>query len=593
VQLGLDRTLVRRAAEAIELIVLRGSPARPDILTIDQLFEARLAALGAAARTPFWLTRLNTSRIDECRKVLRRLVDVMAPLRTYRVAGDVHLAEILTATVTAFEALGRDASNGLAELYRGDAGEKLADVLRALVASEARFDFPAADWPDVLSALLAPEVVKPMQGGDGRIAIWGTLEARLQTVDTLVVSGLNEGSWPRRAEADRFMSRMMKGGLELEPPERRIGLAAHDFIMAMGAQNIVLTRAARAGDAPATPSRWLQRLTTFIGEDHAKGIRARGDEVIAWARMLDKGVTARRFSRPDPKPPLDVRPKSFSVTDIEKLRRDPYAIYARKVLDLNPLEPLVRDPGASERGTLFHEILKRFTQACSDPTAPDAEVALLEAARAVFAEAALPPDVHAVWWPRFMALAAGAEGLLNWERERAANVKSRHAEVRAMATSVGKTGTTLSGFADRIDILAGGMADILDYKTGSTPSKAQAHTLIAPQLALEGALLAREGFKEIGAREPSQLAHIRLKANGRVEEESILELPRKPAKSARQLSEEAWQRLDELLTAYRELSRGYISRALPFKEGDTDGDYDHLARVLEWSAGGETDEFAE
>ena len=34
--------------------------------------------------------------------------------------------------------------------------------------------------------------------------------------------------------------------------------------------------------------------------------------------------------------------------------------------------------------------------------------------------------------------------------------------------------------------LVGGMADILDYKTGSSPSKAQAHTLLAPQLALEG-----------------------------------------------------------------------------------------------------------
>ncbi|HTV67483.1 MAG TPA: double-strand break repair protein AddB [Rhizobiaceae bacterium] len=592
-QLGLDRALVRRAAEAIELIVLRGSPARPDILTLDQLFESRLAALSVAVRTPFWLTRLSTSRIEECRKVLRRLVEAIAPLQAYRSAGEAQLNDILTTTVKSFDALGRSPSSSLDELYKGDAGEKLADVLRTLAGTSARFDFPAADWPEVLAALLAPEIVKPARGGDGRIAIWGTLEARLQTVDTLVVSGLNEGSWPRRAEADRFMSRMMKGGLELEPPERRIGLAAHDFIMAMGAQKIVLTRAARAGDAPATPSRWLQRLTTFIGEDHANAIRARGGEVIAWARMLDTGVTARRFSRPDPKPPLEVRPKSFSVTDIEKLRRDPYAIYARKILDLNPLEQLVRDPGASERGTLFHEILKRFTQTCPDPTVLDAEAALLAAARAVFAEAALPPDVHAVWWPRFMALATGAEGLLNWERERAANVKSRHAEVRAIATAVGKTGTTLSGFADRIDILAGGMADILDYKTGSTPSKAQAHTLIAPQLALEGALLAREGFKEIGAREPSQLAHVRLKANGRVEEESILELPRKPAKSARQLSEEAWRRLDELLTAYRDLSRGYISRALPFKEGDTDGDYDHLARVLEWSAGGETDEFAE
>ena len=41
-------------------------------------------------------------------------------------------------------------------------------------------------------------MVKPAPGADRRIAIWGALEARLQSVDTLVIGGLNEGSWPRK-----------------------------------------------------------------------------------------------------------------------------------------------------------------------------------------------------------------------------------------------------------------------------------------------------------------------------------------------------------------------------------------------------------
>ncbi|WP_367249232.1 hypothetical protein, partial [Pseudomonas sp. SB113] len=126
----------------------------------------------------------------------------------------------------------------------------------------------SGEWPDVMEALIAPETVKPRAGSDRRIAIWGTLEARLQHVDTLILGDLNEGSWPRKAEADRFMSRVMKTGIDLEPPERRIGQAAHDFQMAMGAKNVVLARSARSGDAPAVASRWLQRLLTFIGKGH-------------------------------------------------------------------------------------------------------------------------------------------------------------------------------------------------------------------------------------------------------------------------------------------------------------------------------------
>ena len=127
--------------------------------------------------------------------------------------------------------------------------------------------------------------------------------------------------------------------------------------------------------------------------------------------------------------------------------------------------------------------------------------------------------------------------------------------------------------------------------TGSSPSKGQAHTLLSPQLALEGALLRRGAFADVGPLQPADLAFVRLKANGEVLHESILEHDRK-AKSAGDLSEEAWARLEKLLLHYRDPQAGYLSRALPFREAEVDGEYDHLARVLEWSAGGpgESDE---
>jgi ATP-dependent helicase/nuclease subunit B len=206
---------------------------------------------------------------------------------------------------------------------------------------------------------------------------------------------------------------------------------------------------------------------------------------------------------------------------------------------------------------------------------------LLEKGRECFSEAALPPDVEAVWWPRFRALAAG---ILDWENKR--SVSRRIAEARAERTEVGASGVTLSGYADRVDLLAEGTADILDFKTGSSPSKAQAHTLLSPQLALEGALLRRGAFKETGALAPADLAYVRLKANGDVLHESILTHDRQ-TKSADELSEEAWARLERLLLHYGNPKIGYLSRAVPFREGELDGEYDHLARVLEWSSGGD------
>ncbi|PAQ01846.1 double-strand break repair protein AddB [Mesorhizobium mediterraneum] len=583
--LGLERTSVRHAAEIIELVALRGGTGRPDIASLPELFDIRLTGLGDA-RPPFWFSRLTVRNIEGARKLLIRLAAALAPLIAFRNQAEADLAELTRASVVTLEGLGRTADGSLSELYAGDAGEKLAELLRGLVAASASFSFAADESPDVMEALIAPETVKPAQGTDRNIAIWGALEARLQSVDTLVVGGLNEGVWPRKPESDRFMSRLMKTGIDLDPPERRIGLAAHDFQMAMGAKKVVLARSARSGDAPAVPSRWLQRLLTFIGKDHAAVLRRRGDEFLSWARALDAGERRDFAPRPQPQPPLAERPQHFSVTEIETLRRDPYAIYARRILRLMPLDPVIRDPGAAERGTLFHAILHLFSAKVADPLVPEALDGLIVAGRQCFAEAALPNDVEAVWWPRFEKLAAG---IIEWERGRALAVTMRHAEERAEKTGVGRSGVTLSGYADRVDLLAGGMADILDYKTGSSPSKAQAHTLLSPQLALEGALLRRGAFKGLGAREPSQLAFVRLKPNGEVFEESILEYNRKP-RTAADLAEEAWARLEKLLIHYADPTTGYLSRALPFREGETDGDYDHLARVLEWSAGGDADD---
>ncbi len=580
-RLGRDRAVVRGAAETIELVALRGGTGRPDIATLGELFEARLEGLAGEARKPFWLSRVTETRLRAARDVLAVLGDALKGLvgcrRTTRPLGD-----LVRMTVVALEALGRDEDGGLAHLYGGDAGERLAGVLRSLIGAQAPVEVAAEEWPDVFSALTGGETVKPSAAGDSRVAIWGALEARLQSVDTLVLGGLNEGSWPRKAEADRLMSRMMKSGVGLEPPERRIGQAAHDFVMAMGTEKVVLARSVRSADAPAVASRWLQRLFAVLGPDRVAEMRRRGEGFLGLARAIDDGASAPAFERPRHAPPVAARPRRFSVTEIETLRRDPYAIYAKKVLDLRPLDPLLREPGAAERGTLFHDVLSRFVLSGADPYAGDAAARLVACGREAFAAAALPADIEAVWWPRFLAL---VPGIVEWERTRGAGTVRRLAEVRAGDLEVGGTGATLSGYADRIDLLPAGYADILDFKTGSGPSKGQAHTLLAPQLALEGALMMRGAFRDVGARTPSKLAYVRLRPTGGVDEESILEFNRQQ-RSAPDLSEEAWERLGKLLTHYGDPLVGYLSRAVPFREGDTDGDYDHLARVQEWSAVG-------
>ena len=588
--LGFERAWLRETAEYFELSVLRGGTGRPDIANLPALTEERLAASAASPWPPFWRDRLGANEADGVRRLAQVLSDAVTPLASLRGREDVTIREAVIASVQALEACGRESDGGLRTLYAGENGEQLASALRGLLVAEGGAPFAASEWPDVLAALLAPHAVKPRPGAEQRIQILGQLEARLHDFDLVVLGGLNEGSWPRRADADRFMSRVMKSAMALEPPERRIGQSAHDFEMAMGGGSVLLTRAVRAENAPSTASRWLQRLTTFAGRQATADMKARGAGWLTLAQAMDDAPKVPFAPRPAPKPPLDRRPKRLSVTEVETLRRDPYAIHARKVLRLQPLDDLLRDPGAAERGNLFHEILHRFTTQVIDANAQEAEAVLLRIGRQCFDELTLPADVDAVWWPRFEKM---APNIIAFERERQRPGLKRLPEISAEPQPVGGTGVVLSGRADRIDLSPEGMVDILDYKTGPNPSLRQARTFISPQLALEAALLARGAFPGIRAGTPvSQLHYVRLRANGAVDGEAVCagKVDGETVPPAPELAEQAWARLEEMLAYYNVPENGYMSRLLPFLEGDVSGPYDHLARVLEWSAAGESDE---
>lgn len=584
---GRSRMAARAAAETLELVALRGGVGRPDIAAFDKLATSRLAELHSSEHKPFWWRRLADDDIAPAKQLAATIAEAVAPLARWRTEREAGLQTIAADLAHAIEALGVDGDGSLAALYDGDAGEALATFLRSLVGVEAEFTFAASETPEVIGALSEGVVVKPRASSSARVFIWGALEARLQTVDKLVIGGLNEGTWPRQPEPGHFLSRVMMDELKLDPPERQIGQSAHDFVMAACARRLVLSRSARSGDAPAVASRWIERLVAFAGKEAMEAPRARGSRYLGLADALDRAERVPFAARPQPAPPLAVRPKRFSVTEVETLRRDPYAIYARHILRLDKLDGLMRDPGAVERGQLMHDALAGFVHAGTDPSAPGALEALIAAGRAVFDKAALPADVDAVWWPRFVTTASG---YLDWENGRSQEVVVRHAEISAGRTQVAATGITLSGRADRIDIRADGQAEIIDFKTGSTPSKAQAHTLIAPQLALEAALLARDAFEGIGVSTPVELAYVRLRPNGEVLFESVLKIGRSASpslKTAVELGEESWRRFVELLDWFADERNGYRSRVLPFREGDIEGDYDHLARVLEWSAGGD------
>jgi len=428
-----------------------------------------------------------------------------------------------------------------------------------------------AEYLALLETLFAGRAVRETVAADPRAMIWGTIEARVGGADLVLLGGLNEGSWPAAPAPDPWLSRPMRRAAGLLMPERQIGLAAHDFQQAVAAPQAVLSRAVRDAEAQTVPARWLNRLTTLIaglpgGAAALAAMRARGDRALALARALERPDAALpRAGRPAPRPPAGLRPQSLSVTEIQTLIRDPYAIYARHILRLRPLDPLGPDADAALRGEVLHGVMARFLRERPGGEAPDAAAArLLALAEDELAREVPWPAARRLWRAQFAAVAPHLLARL------AAAAGTPAALEVPGAVRVEPPGTMLTGRADRIDRLPDGRLHVIDYKTGSLPTPAEMEAF-DKQLLIEAAMAERGAFAGLAAAPVARASHIGLRGDA----------PERSVELAADATARLWEGLGRLLAAYGPGERPYLARRAVRREGWA-GDYDHLARFGEW-----------
>lgn len=575
-----SRLRCRRASEALEIALLRGPSSDGSIATLPKrLSDMRLATEMRTERfAPRARRRLSKFEWNSAEALAVRYAAALGPLEALSSRASINVSDATRLLTAAIEAAADDGTGNGGSVWSDPAGAALAELLGSLIDTE-RLSLPPREYPGFIAAAMAEIVIAPEQGVDPRIHIWGTLEARLQPVDLLILGGLDEGVWPSEARTDPWLSRQMRSAIGLPSPERRIGLAAHDFCAAMGTERVVICRAKRRGGTPTVESRWVQRLRALLG-DRFGDLTARGERYLALARGLDAvpPIEVRPTSRPMPAPKVGARPTELSVTSIEQLIRDPYAVYARRILQLVPLDPIGQRADPRLRGSLIHEAFADFTRTWSGPFDVTARDRLVDLWRHHFEAIAAYPEVHAVWLLKADRI---ADWMIRWEASRDSDVASRHAEIAGVLEfDIGIRGKfRLTGRADRIDIMRDGRAAVFDYKTGALSTSKQV-LLFQPQLPLEGAILGAGGFgRRFADKSIDELAWIGL---GQVGKSDPVRSAVPDEMTADTVSAEAIRRVRELILAYEQPDKGYVSQARPMFERRIPGDYDHLARVAEW-----------
>ncbi|MEZ5923383.1 MAG: double-strand break repair protein AddB [Hyphomicrobiaceae bacterium] len=576
-RLGLPVAEVRRRARHVELLAFRRPYLGEGLAAVrSALQEAGTEAAGFVP-APRAAARLDAE--DRAKAI--ELVDAVAaayePLMS--LAGSARsLAQLASAHVAAAEAIAADEAGSPATLWAEEAGEAAAELLTSLRDETiAGPEIALTDYPEFFRTLAQGETVRSRVPVHPRLFIWGPLEARLLQPDVVILGGLNDGIWPERAEPDPWLNRPMLEALGLPPPEARIGDAAHDFTMLLGACRVLMTRAAKIDGVPTVPSRWLMRLEAVLaGLGLDDTLRPSEDAPwLDWARERDRIAERRTIAPPEPAPAVIHRPRQMSVTGVERWMANPYAIFARDILRLEPMPPLSGEPDERLRGIVIHEALTRFGRRHPDRLPDDIAGTLAEIAADVFGELQPHPRVRALWQPRFLRF---ARWFAATEPELRKGMREVATEVAGALTLIAPAGPfRLTARADRIDLGEDGRLVITDYKSGAVPKQKDVEAGWSPQLPLEAAIAMAGGFDGMTAGRVAGLRYIQAGGGDPPGEVTPIK-----TEDAATLAGEARAGLERLLAFYDRPETAYRALTRPGAGSRRMDAYAHLARVKEW-----------
>ena len=565
---GMEPSACRRLARELEIVALRGPKPPPGIAGLNQ----------AVREAPTLLAFITA--VETCLSPL---------LRLSANAGPMPPVEMLAAIIEAAEALATTPETpGPARLWAQEEGEALAETLSAALEALARLpDQDFAVLPGLLDALLEGIAVRSRRALRGRdldrehprVFIWGLLEARLQSVDTIVLGGLAETIWPPATDPGPWMSRPMRAAAGLPSPEEAVGQSAHDFVSATCAAPIAVLSCPRRRDgAPAVPARWLARIEACLGTSLPHHPAA------AWARLLDQPEgKPRPVSPPAPRPPVAWRPRRLSVTEIGTWLADPYAIYAKHILRLVKLRPLEEATDAADYGSIVHAGFQIFLARHGIGWTAQSGTHLREAMLIALGQANLRRALVEWWTPRLLRIA-------DWATETEIHRRAKH-QPMAIGTELSgqwnlsvPNGFRLTGRADRIEKRADGSLAIIDYKTGSPPSKAAVEAGIAPQLPLEAAMAASGAFGHEWQGQAAELAYWQV--SGAFVAGREAPLFKSDAAAIAQAAQDARDRLWNRVESFDDRDVPYLAQPHAGLKPRF-SDYGQLARVAEWELGDE------
>jgi ATP-dependent helicase/nuclease subunit B len=391
-------------------------------------------------------------------------------------------------------------ANNFEEKLDSDIAKKLIDLFNNLSNLESGYKIAKSEYSDLFRYISSTITIRGKFGFTPKISILSPIEARLEKYDLVILSGLNNNSWPSLPNSP-WLNRNMKKEFGLPLEEMFIALSAHDFTSLLHHEQVVLTRSKNIGGSVTSESPFLTRLKAYCEYRNIDLCDKESCQKLLSYLKIFKGSTIKQIPYEQqktipPEVPISKRPNKISLTDIDKIVLNPYQYFVAYILNLRKLNDLGIFNESSEYGNYLHKIMKNFADIHNGDVHKITPENLSKTIQDQTDKAKERSLFNDIWLPKVNQL---IPDIINSEKLLSKDVLRIFAEEPTLAEIKLPSGNKfyIKTRADRIELLKNGNIRVIDIKTGSHPKDNEVRKLVKPQLPLTANFVLNGDFENI------------------------------------------------------------------------------------------------
>ena len=434
------------------------------------------------------------------------------------------------------------------------------DLLRDILSSTTIINYTTPqEYMAVLRSLFKNAISKPSSGMKQVNFLTAEL-ALYKKFDLMLISDLNEGSWPNLQLSEIWINNKLRKSLNMPSQDQLLSEKFQEFYLLLCNKKILISRAKKFHGTTTNHSRLLQKFLFSLKPEKLNNL----NEYSGYLDLLKMQLyyAKPRIVNQDFFVNKEAFPATISVTSLELLLRNPYAFFARNILKLYPLKEVDQNAMAAEFGILLHKII------CIYNNSNSSDKGFLSIAKEVLQQAGVSLFLYNLWWPKINQIALEYE---LFSKKRQDNLAATFSETCGkMILNFAEKQINITAIADEILLSKDAKLYIIDYKTGTLPSSKDLYSGLSPQLILEAIILKHGKFEHLPNDYPESIAFIKLASS----EPYLQEISFDDIDFDQHLDG-----LKRLITYYLQENRVYL--VLPSRScAPKYNDYKHLGRKL-------------